>query len=94
MKKSSYKNELDEHESVRIQKTGEKKSTTEGWIKLLLFFAFGVNYLQYMFLIYNLFFHCIFIHCKGALIFVGFFAATATQILKYNIRYTHLITNY
>lgn len=47
-----------------------------------------------MFLIYNLFFHCIFIQCKGALIFVGFLAVTATQILKYNIRYTHLITNY
>lgn len=29
MKKSSYKNELDEHESVRIQKTGEKKKARQ-----------------------------------------------------------------
>jgi len=56
-KKSSCKNELDEHESVKTGKMSAKKKYDRRMDEITaFFFSFGVNYLQYMFLIYNLFF--------------------------------------
>lgn len=56
MKKPSCKTELDEYESEKIWKMSKKKAWQKDGSNYCNFFSFGVNYLQYTFLIYNLFF--------------------------------------
>lgn len=94
MKKPSCKNELDAYECEKIWKTSKKKSVTEGWIKLLQIFFPLVLIIYNICFLSTICFSLYLYSAQGIPDLGGFLAATATQILKYDIRYTCSIINF